>query len=587
MKNLSLNAKIGAIIGVLTLGSAGVAYLGLAKMTYINEKLTNITEVEMKRDELASNILDAQRVNTILNKEIIIETSPIKVAALDQERLKNRERFRQFIDEYRAIATPESKALLEKFEDTVKRLSALNAEIRELAKANNAEEASKLTSEKENPLRAESTRYIDEMNKLTAASLQRSSTEAHEAYQEARQLVVLITLLSLAIGVILSIIIMRAVSKSVNDVIHSLNDNSSQVTTAAHQIAASSEELSQSSTEQAASLEQTASAIEELNSMVQRNSEGAKKSVDIANSSSDTAERGKRVVEEMTSAMNAINTANVEIMAQITESNQKISEIAKVINEIGGKTKVINDIVFQTKLLSFNASVEAARAGEQGKGFAVVAEEVGNLAQMSGNAAKEISQMLEGSIQRVDSIVSETKTKVETLIAKGKAKVDIGTAVANQCRQVLNEIVGGVSTVSNTVRDIATASEEQARGVSEISKAMTQLDQGTQQNAAVSEEAASAAEELSAQAESLRRVVQVLIVTIKGGETKEPMAHSALHSEGSESRHSSKKSGQVITLPTNRVKASQARPRHVKLSVKRAVGSDSVPSEGDPRFEEV
>jgi methyl-accepting chemotaxis protein len=203
-------------------------------------------------------------------------------------------------------------------------------------------------------------------------------------------------------------------------------------------------------------------------------------------------------------------------MIQVEESNQNLAEIVKVITEIGSKTKIINDIVFQTKLLSFNASVEAARAGEQGKGFAVVAEEVGKLAQMSGAAAKEISDMLDGSIKKVQNIVSETKSKVEALIEQGKEKVTIGTSVAKQCGEALDQMVSSVSEVSRMVSEIAMASQEQAEGVKQINQAMGQLDQTTQQNASGSQETASAAEELSSQADALRAMVIELTQTIEG-----------------------------------------------------------------------
>jgi methyl-accepting chemotaxis protein len=219
----------------------------------------------------------------------------------------------------------------------------------------------------------------------------------------------------------------------------------------------------------------------------------------------------------MIQSMDAINASNNTIMQQVNRSNESMAGIVKVIEEIGSKTKVINDIVFQTKLLSFNASVEAARAGEHGKGFAVVAEEVGNLAQMSGNAAKEIGSMLEDSIQKVNQIVQETKASVEKLIAEGKETVESGSLVARQCGEVLEEIVHNVASVSSMAGEIASASQEQSRGISEITKAMGQLDQMTQQNAATSEECASAAEELSAQAESLKSSVGQLVQTINGG----------------------------------------------------------------------
>jgi methyl-accepting chemotaxis protein len=134
------------------------------------------------------------------------------------------------------------------------------------------------------------------------------------------------------------------------------------------------EQLSQATTEQAASLEQTSASIHEMNSMVERNTENAKAAADKSGHSRDGALRGKDVVTKMMTAINEINDANSGIMSQIDESNVRMGEIITVINEIGSKTRVINDIVFQTKLLSFNASVEAARAGEHGKGFAVVAE---------------------------------------------------------------------------------------------------------------------------------------------------------------------------------------------------------------------
>jgi methyl-accepting chemotaxis protein len=222
------------------------------------------------------------------------------------------------------------------------------------------------------------------------------------------------------------------------------------------------------------------------------------------------------VVEEMIGAIEGISESNETIRVQIEESNKQISDIVTVIAEIDTKTKIINDIVFQTKLLSFNASVEAARAGEHGKGFAVVAEEVGSLAEMSGRAAKEISDLLESSIKKVEGIVEDTKTKVERLMHTSKDRIQNGTKIANQCGDVLNGIVGNVNSVNTMVAEIAEACLEQSQGVQEITKAISELDQATQQNAATSEETASAAEELAQQAVALKNVVHLLTETIQG-----------------------------------------------------------------------
>ena len=316
--------------------------------------------------------------------------------------------------------------------------------------------------------------------------------------------------------------------------------------------------------------------------MIQKNAENAKRTSDLSHSSHGKAEKGKIVVQDMIKAIDDISISNNNIMNQIDDSNEKIADIVKVIAEIGNKTKVINDIVFQTKLLSFNASVEAARAGEHGKGFAVVAEEVGNLAAMSGNAAEEISAMLNGSIQKVEGIVNETKQKVGQLILDGKAKVEIGSNIAKQCGVVLNEIVENVSDVTQMANEISTACQEQAMGVQEITKAMNQLDQVTQTNASTSEEAASAAEELSSQSESLRSTVGVLVQEIKGSndakidlssETRPVIKQAHL-----------KKPNNIISLNTSRATI----PRLPKNSDIKVSGYEAtVPSENDPRFEEV
>ncbi len=252
--------------------------------------------------------------------------------------------------------------------------------------------------------------------------------------------------------------------------------------------------------------------------MINANTENASQSSIVSQQSLSTAERGKVVVEHMIKAIGEINTSNNGIMKQIDETNKEIENIVKIINEIGSKTTVINDIVFQTKLLSFNASVEAARAGEQGKGFAVVAEEVGNLAAMSGAAAHEITNMLDGSIKVVEGIVRESKQKIGKLILDGKEKVDAGTRVAHECEEVLNEIVSSVASVSNMITEISTASQEQAQGVHEITKAIAQLDQVTQQNSANSAESANSAGTLSSQAELLNSLVQKLVQTVEGGD---------------------------------------------------------------------
>jgi methyl-accepting chemotaxis protein len=258
-----------------------------------------------------------------------------------------------------------------------------------------------------------------------------------------------------------------------------------------------------------------------MNAMVKKNAEVSIRAAHLSKQSESKALHGQVVVRDMITAITEINSSNNNIMESVNESNKRMQEIVLVIQAIGNKTKVINDIVFQTKLLSFNASVEAARAGENGKGFAVVAEEIGNLAQMSGVASKDISSMLDESITNVEAIVKETKFTVENLIEEGRNKVALGTKVANECGIVLNDIVTNISQVTIMSNEISMASDEQSRGVHEVSKAMGQLDRMTQQNAAAAQSSAQSADELSKQSETMKGLVQDLLSTIEGSKTKE------------------------------------------------------------------
>jgi methyl-accepting chemotaxis protein len=414
-----------------------------------------------------------------------------------------------------------------------------------------------------------------------------ASTQAKESGDNATKIIVTLIVVMGSLGFAAAFFVSNALVASLKQISDALDESSAQVSSAAGQIASSSEELSQAATEQASSLEETSSSVEEMSSMVNINTENAKKASENSEISKRQAERGRTVVTEMVHSMSQINESNNNIMTQINHSNDQMGEIVKVIQEIETKTKVINDIVFQTKLLSFNASVEAARAGEQGKGFAVVAEEVGNLAQMSGNAAKEISEMLASSVHKVEAIVQETKSKVDVLISDGKEKVAAGTKVAEECGEVLAEIVINVTSVATMASEISNASFEQSKGIQEITKAMGQLDQVTQTNAATSEEAASAAEELSSQASSLKMQVLTLVAVING--TTPPTENTVVRSTPTKptmiKSHSTAK-----VMPFTKKSAPAAKVAHTKheaAPAKKVVGGSALPNYDHPGFEEV
>jgi methyl-accepting chemotaxis protein len=225
---------------------------------------------------------------------------------------------------------------------------------------------------------------------------------------------------------------------------------------------------------------------------------------------------GKTAFDEVMNSIVQISLSTEKIKEEIDQSNKEIADIVNIINEIGGKTKVINDTVFQTKLLSFNASVEAARAGEHGKGFSVVAEEVGKLAQMSGNSAKEITTLLESSIEKVQSTIENSKKRINTLMILSKDKVEMGTITAKKCSDALDEIIMNVNNVDQMISEISSASHEQALSIREITKAMSEIDSASHQNSSSSQQASVAASSLGNQIDDFRNIV-IHLNTIIGG----------------------------------------------------------------------
>ncbi|MBY0553320.1 hypothetical protein K2P97_02245 [bacterium] len=380
-------------------------------------------------------------------------------------------------------------------------------------------------------------------------------------------------------------------SKSVEHISEELAENTKQLDEASVKIASGATQLSESATEQASALQETVSTIDQISSMIQKNSEAAQKSKELSAQSTSSAEQGRQTIDSMLMAISEIETNNTEVSEQMEQTNAQLAEITKMIHNISNKTKVINEIVFQTKLLSFNASVEAARAGEYGKGFAVVAEEVGKLAQMSGGAAKEISSMLEESVGRVEVIIQETRTKVEKLMDQSKEKVNYGSETAKQCKQALDEIAVSVKSVDQLVSEIAVASKEQSAGVVQISQAVNQLESVTNQNSAVAQASSASAEQLRAQAGSMNHLVDELAVYVHGNSSQQHVHESTTVKPTKVSASSEKSKVQANKVLAFESKKNVSNPSYglsqSQPAFKNASGYDGkIPSADDPGFSE-
>jgi methyl-accepting chemotaxis protein len=377
-------------------------------------------------------------------------------------------------------------------------------------------------------------------------------------------------------------------ARKISDLARSLSERTREVASAAQSISASSQNLSASVSEQAASLQETASALEQMGSMIHSSSENAARSAEASKKSHELAGTGRDSMDQLIGAMSEIKSGSEIILERVDQGNTKITGIVNLIQEIGQKTKIINDIVFQTKLLSFNASVEAARAGEHGKGFSVVAEEVGNLAQMSGTAAKEISTLLESSTHRVEEIVRETRSLVEQEARRGRDKVEKGTGVATHCREILEQIFEGTGSVQAMVTEISGATRQQSQGIQEINKAMSQLDQATQQNSNISQIGASAAVQLTAQSEQLEKLVSQLQAAVFGerSDLSEPPSTPSVELNESTPGPKFEVKPEIKVEPKVEVKPVQTE-RKASSVTKPVDPGLGVPNSNDPRFEDL
>ena len=259
---------------------------------------------------------------------------------------------------------------------------------------------------------------------------------------------------------------LRQLRVNLHSIVGDVRSHFEQIATAPTEIAAGNMDLSIRTESQASALEETTSSMEELASTVQQNNGNAMQANEMASKASMVAGKGGEIVLQVVATMGDINSSS--------------KKIVDIINMIEG-------IAFQTNILALNAAVEAARAGEQGRGFAVVAAEVRNLAQRSANAAKEIKQLIDVSVQ----------------------KVETGMVQAERAGVTMQGIIESINEVSHVMKDISSASCEQSSGIAQVNDAVMQMDQVTQQNAALVEQAAAAAASLQDQT---RIVVQTLTV---------------------------------------------------------------------------
>jgi methyl-accepting chemotaxis protein len=547
-----LRFKLMAGFSLIAAILVGVSYTSYSRLKETVSKFDHVVTTNFPNYVSLSQIVDnGRRLNIMIARVTGSALSPIELKNLTEELQSIIVAIEKAKKAYLSVpfATGEEE-MWNLVEQRLKACVEHSKKVLELSRFTKPEELKRrdAVAEGYEPLRKSYRESMEKLMVFQSKETEKWSKMAQNGAESGEKLILILALLGGATALIIGALFSTSISKAMTTISQQLSQGADEVASASSQISSTAEQLSSSSIEQASAIQETASSVEEMSSMVGKNAENAKRSATTARDGMAAAETGKNVVTEMLTAMTEIDSATKEI-----------GEVVKLISQIESKTKVIDDIVFKTQLLSFNASVEAARAGEHGKGFAVVAEEVGNLAQMSGNAAKEISDMLSQSLDRVDRLITSSKQKVE-----------VGLQVGKRCGDVLEDLVTKVSQINDMANEIAGASEEQARGVTEINKAMNQMDQMTQQNASAAQQSASSSGELAQQAESMRASVGELLQLLHGSHASTSLVLQ--------------RGPMISTLPTPLRSKLPGPLRSVAKSKLKAV--PKVPSSSDPGFDE-
>jgi methyl-accepting chemotaxis protein len=512
--NVSTRLQIGfgLVAGLLAI----LIVLSLTRMAEIRDRMTEITEVNQVETKLAATMdltiterALALRNLILLSDDDEIEIEVARIAAQGKKYAEAEQKLSKMFSTLASTA-PEEAELLQQIRQQAAAAAPFVARAQALALEKKGDEAYKVLRMEFRPVQKKWWELVRKLIAVEEAQNSEATAAAAKTYANARNLLMLFGALSLLISAVATVVItrslvkqlgcepavaveiagqiaagnltgsietkpndrssllfaMRAMRDSLVNIVSQVHVSTDAIATASGQIAAGNQDLSSRTEEQASSLEETASSMEELTTTVKQNADNARQANDLAQSASDVAGQGGQVVSQV-----------VDTMAAIDQSAKKIVDI------IG----VIDGIAFQTNILALNAAVEAARAGDHGRGFAVVATEVRSLAQRSAAAAKEVKQLIDSSI----------------------AKVDAGAKLTNNAGATMSEVIESVGRVTRVMDEIHNATQEQSRGIGQVNQAVVQIDGITQQNAALVEQAAAAAGSLARQAEWVAQAIAV------------------------------------------------------------------------------
>lgn len=396
-----------------------------------------------------------------------------KIETLKKEYLEDEQRLESILD------SSDKTALFKELTTTRKEVDNNVNEIISLFKKNaNNPDRFKLVQLYYSELEELIEKMFDKTQKMTSLVKQdaeQSEKQAYSTAKNANNIIVITVIIGFLTALFLGITLSNYLNNNLTAVATELRNQANAMTQVSESLIADGMNVRQRTEQQLDSIEKNFLTTEKINSMVVKNSANAQTSTSKTQESQNAVNSVRNSIEKLTNSVSAMNGSTQGIVQHIITNQEQMGQIASLIKEISNKTQVINEIVFQTKLLSFNASVEAARAGEAGKGFSVVAEEVGQLAISSGKAADEIKTMLNKSVDSVEEMVRITKHKVEQLLNESKVNARLGDESAKELKDLFSIVQDGTGEILNCIEQINVATQEEEKGLTLIQNSFSEL----------------------------------------------------------------------------------------------------------------